>query len=205
MDRKCDIPKKNKNLLVYGAYTKLIEGIKNYDNMQTVYRRIASTFLLATFAALGFIFSSEAINIKVNLNLATILTCFLSLIGISVIGLLDLIFQERIVVGFFVELIKLERTYKWLPQVHHNMIKHGSHHGSPLRKGIFYVGCASTLLLLIGFSFALHVGIHNLQHSIPILFGTIVCIVAYAYSFFSITGRYETLIKHILIKSVHEE
>jgi hypothetical protein len=141
--------KNNDKLMIYGIYIKLIDSIKHFDTIQTYYRTLASSILLATFAAIGFLFTSRGGIIASWPGRGTVLICFLSFLAINVIKILDIKYQEGFLISNFLALLTLERKNPWLPQAHQMMIYKGQHFASSNKKDLFYIGCNMILLILI--------------------------------------------------------
>jgi len=192
-------------LRIYGLYSQLIEGIKHYDNIQTICRSMASTLLLASFAVIGFLFTLKANVLHIDNLICVIFTGVLSLVGITALGLLDLVFQERLLIANFVSAVHLEDCHKWLPSAHNNMLQKGSHHGSPIRKAIFYVGCSVCLFAVIGSTTFLLYGLESLVNSILIPFLTILSAAFYGFMFSRVTGRFEVLAEKLLKEPTLEQ
>jgi hypothetical protein len=150
-------------LIVYGIYTNFIQNIKHFDTLQTFYRIMTSTILLATFVAIGFILSAENKNLSINNFLVVIFVCAVGWMAILSLWHLDLIFCERLYASSFIEALKLEKQNEWLPKVHHSMLYGvrgtfreilGHSHSTKVDKQanvvIFYIGCTSSLIVIAG-------------------------------------------------------
>ncbi|MFA6119331.1 MAG: hypothetical protein WCT85_06325 [Parachlamydiales bacterium] len=147
MDKK----EENKTkLIAYGMYCNFIREVQHFDNMQTHFRLLASTILLGSIAAIGFLFSIENINLPFEKTFAAFIV---SLIGISSLYTLwhvDLKFYERLLVSNFAEAYRFEEIHKWLPKAHHNMIRASHKKDHPSNVAYFYIGCITTIILTIG-------------------------------------------------------
>lgn len=188
---------KRDRLLIYGIYTKLIDDIKQFDTIQAIYRTTASTFLLATFVAIGFLFSSKTMILPIDNLIIVILICMMSLGAISTICFLDLVYQERLVISCFCELYKLEKQHPWLPQPHRYMLSNGEHPGGTTRKIFFYIGCGYSLILLSGLSltYILNRNIITLLSSVLL---TIIACILYYVLMVKITGNFKQLVSKTL-------
>lgn len=187
--------KKNR-LLIYGIYTKLIDDIKHFDSIQAIYRTTASTFLLATFVAIGFLFSSKSVVLPIDNLIIVIFVCLMSLGAISTICFLDLIFQERLVISCFSELYKLESLYSWLPQSHRYMLSNGNHPGGTTRKIFFYIGCGFSLLFLGGLSL-ICIFNKSVTGAVVSVLITLISFVLYYLLMTKITGNFNELVSRI--------
>jgi len=118
--------------------------------MQTFYRLMASTFLLGSFGAFGFLFSTQNKNLSYENIFPVLLICFAGMASIISLWHLDLIFCERLLISNFAEAFKLEQKYEWLPKVHHNMLDGIHSQDKPSNVTYFYIGSGSSLLLTTG-------------------------------------------------------
>jgi hypothetical protein len=93
---------------------------RHFGSIQSHYRALASTWLLAAFGAIGFILAKDFNPIIAkDLLIATIGIC--GAIGIYLLWVLDLLVYQRLLDAAFVEAKKLETRNTWLPQVRNNM------------------------------------------------------------------------------------
>lgn len=137
----------------YGIYTSAIEGIKHFDTVQTALRVFTSTLLLGIFAVLGFLFSSTGLELTERGRLVvTSCIALAGLLPITCICLIDLIFQERLLISNFLTAERCEAHNSLLPKIHSSMFIDGKHHGEPLKKVWFYIGCGWSLILVGSFS-----------------------------------------------------
>lgn len=139
---------KKDKLLIYGLYTKLLSSEKHYGSLQTKYRLISSTWLLATFAAIGFLFSFEK-SLPMDHLLAAVFVCILGIFGQLFLWYEDNIVQEILLDLHVIESLKLEKKNPWLSQIHHRFLHLYKFGTTPIVKGIFFIGCISLLLLII--------------------------------------------------------
>jgi hypothetical protein len=95
------------------------EEERHFNNLQSAYRGIASTWLLATFGAVGFLlFNKDGELVHPGIAAAV---CFAGAFGIGLIWKLDLDVYHRLLVAVFQEGLKLEDEFKWLPRFRTNM------------------------------------------------------------------------------------
>jgi hypothetical protein len=103
-------------------YSDIREYEQHFNQIQSNYRGLASTWLLATFAGIGFVWS-------VNYN--PVLPADLLIAGIAVAGSLGIFLlwnldhnvYHGLLDSVFVEGLRLENKHIWLPQVRHNMMR----------------------------------------------------------------------------------
>ncbi len=94
------------------------EEERHFNQLQSVYRGLVSTWLLATFAAIGYLVK-ETQDPKPYLLCAVV--CLASTWGIRLIWVLDLQVYHQLLVAVFKEGHKVEQLFSWLPGFRTNM------------------------------------------------------------------------------------
>jgi len=95
------------------------EQERHFNNISSIYKSLASTWLLATFGAIGFIM----INKIEPKELTICIISFAGSIGIFLLWLIDLRVYQQLLAANFVEGYELEKKYSWLPQIRHSITK----------------------------------------------------------------------------------
>lgn len=122
---------------------------RHFNDLQSKYRTLASTWLLAAFSAMGFIVS-EVIEINVEKELLISGIAIAALIGIMLLWVIDLLVYHRLLDSCFIEGLILEEKYSWLPPIRHNMMATMQGEGVLLRVVGFYIAMAAVLILISG-------------------------------------------------------
>ena len=143
-------PKRESHLVLYLAYSNCIQAIKHFENVQTTFRVMTSTILLATFVGIGFIFSGENRQLPIDSFIAVAIVCSIGIAGIYALWHLDLIFYERLLTSFFAEAYDIEDRSNWLPKIHHKMVAGRLGEDKAKNLVFFYIGCGSTLIVTAG-------------------------------------------------------
>jgi hypothetical protein len=105
---------------IWNFYIELGLMERHFNEIGSGYRRLASTWLLAAFAAIGFVLSTElALQIPPELIIAAL--GLAGGVGVFLIWVLDLLVNQRLLDASFSQCRALEGTHKWLPQVRNNM------------------------------------------------------------------------------------
>ncbi|MCB1115808.1 MAG: hypothetical protein KDK71_04990 [Chlamydiia bacterium] len=153
----CATKKNRNNLLTYGKYYQLIEGIKYFQTEQTIIRFEVSRILLGTFVIIGALYFAGVHLSHFHPMRISIIVPILAIILIHTRMIEDLIIKERLRISSFAQAIKLEQEHDWLPKYNTNMFHHGvkEHHGSGHRKVKYYLGCIGILMLISATSFCL--------------------------------------------------
>jgi hypothetical protein len=165
--------KKNiEHLLIYGTYSKILHGGRLYGGYQTGYRIMASSWLLATFAAIGFLLSNDNI-LPFEHILAVPIISFFGIVGLYLIWHEDTFVQEILLDVNVVEGLELEKKHPWLPQVHHNFLNLYKTTNARFVKVLFFIGCKSILFLTMGISLAIFLYPISLVYTTIALLGCI--------------------------------
>ena len=159
---------------VWAMVTELSECERHFNNLQHNYRVLASTWLLAMFAAIGYVLTAK------NLPFSPLyIVPFLgsaSACGITLIWNLDLRVYHQLLESCFIEGLKLEKKYHWLPRVRLNMME--TQNGKPIgvlaRVVWFYVIGNAVALFITGCAVALRAKEISESVMIVILTGLIV-------------------------------
>ena len=148
---------------VWKFYTEIGALECHFSKLQNQYRTLASTWLLAAFAATGFLISKQDLIISIDALLLVAGIGIAAGIGITLLGNLDLMAYHPLLFAYFREGLNLERDYPWLPQARTNIRERMKGRGVTDRISLFYIAAESVTLSIAGFSLAclsyIHVGI----------------------------------------------
>ena len=132
---------------------KIVEEIgreeRHFNDLQARYRNMASVWILATFAAIGFIIS-KTISIGIDRELLVAGIAAAGCVGIGLLWVVDLLVYHRLLDSCFIEGLILEEQYPWLPPFRHNMMKTQKGEGVLFRVVGFYLGPVVLLILVAG-------------------------------------------------------
>lgn len=149
------------DLLAYGAYCQVAVALQHSNRIQLTYKAITSTWLLATFIGIGYSLSSIEVNLPLHPMLIVTILSVASFFVITLIWYLDLIVQEKNIASAVYAGLKLEKEYSWLPKAYHNVVGMHLLFSYVTMKSIFYLGCATLLLLTMGSSLTFYIFIQN--------------------------------------------
>lgn len=97
------------------------EEERHFNTLQSVYRGVASSWLLATFGAVGYLlFDKDGHDFHTWMAPAV---CILGALGVSLLWMLDLHIYHRLLVAAFVQGRALELKFAWLPQIRNTMLE----------------------------------------------------------------------------------
>ena len=140
---------------VWGIVKALDDREKHFNDLQVRYRTLASTWLLAAFAGIGFVLFSEKGQPPFPREMLSIGICIAGAFGIFLLWLFDvLVYHDLLVAGYAVGR-QLEDSFPWLPPVRSNF--RWLTRGPAVRWYIasFYLGGISVLSLL-GFAMSFY-------------------------------------------------
>jgi|GEM_PF-2082590 len=105
---------------------RLVEQITSQENhfndLQTQYRKLASTWLLASFAACGYILKSS--DLPYNEWYFVFGIAMAASVGLSILWMLDLTVYQRLLAAYFLQGVKLElEYYQWLTPSRINIVR----------------------------------------------------------------------------------
>jgi hypothetical protein len=139
---------------LFDRVSRLVEenGVqeRHFNDLQSRYRAMASTWLLAAFIGIGFVISEERLALQFDPLLLVSAIGVAGTVGILLLWMIDLMVYHRLLESVFFEGIKLEDKYSWLPQIRHGMLS------GPLTKGVanrtvyFYAAIATVLVATTG-------------------------------------------------------
>lgn len=108
----------SKKTLIYALHVQLNQFELHLDNITHKYKAISLIWLLATFVAIGFLFSSESkAALQTNRLLSVSAICLFGIIGVSSLWYIDISTFQKFWAVFFVEGIKMENKHKFLLKI----------------------------------------------------------------------------------------
>lgn len=132
--------------LVFASYAKLLQGGRYHGTLQTKYRVMCSTWLLASFAAIGFLLSQDNL-LPFDPLIGVSLISLIGIIGIYILWYADTFVEELLLDINVVEGLRLEMENPWMPQVHHTFLHLYKNTNARIVKVLFFIGCKSILLV----------------------------------------------------------
>ena len=127
---------------------------RHFNGMQTGYRNMASAWLLAAFAGIGFAFSQK-LEVAIDRELLITAIAVAGGVGIALLWVLDLLVYHRLLDSCFIEGLILEERYAWLPPFRSNMMKTQKGQGVLFRTVGFYLAPIVLLILIAAGALAL--------------------------------------------------
>lgn len=158
-----------KRLLIYGVYSKLLSAGRHHGAIQTNFRIIGSTWLLACFAGAGFLLTIDNI-LPFSHLLGVAGVCLVGIFGLYLIWYEDTYVQELLLDINVVEAIRLEKKYKWIPKVHLCFLHLYSKGSTPLTKIFFFIGCKTILIIIM----AIVLGFYFYNISVYLMYLTVI-------------------------------
>ncbi|MDH5178969.1 MAG: hypothetical protein OEZ39_02670 [Gammaproteobacteria bacterium] len=133
--------------LIWQSYAELGAMERHIHGIQARCRMLASVWLLAAFAGLGFVLSE---NLNVHIPNEFIITGISigCLCGIFILWVLDQAVYHRQLCWIVAEAILLEEKHTWLPNLRIGKAEHPGNPNQPPQMIWFYIAKATILLLL---------------------------------------------------------
>jgi hypothetical protein len=111
----------NMNLtLAWDVLKELGNSERHFNNLEAEYRKLASIWLLAGFAGMGFILKQNP-EMVVAREVALIAIGLAASIGIFLLWIVDLLVYHQLLDACFTQAKQIERNHKELPQVRSSM------------------------------------------------------------------------------------
>ena len=130
---------------------------RHFNDLQSRYRSMASAWLLATFAAIGFVIS-RPISLDIDVWLLAAGIAVAGSLGIALLWVVDLLVYHRLLDSCFIESLILEEQYPWLPSIRSNMMKTQRGEGVLFRVVVFYLGPIILLVIIAGGALSIWLG-----------------------------------------------
>lgn len=130
--------------LIWDMYKSLTEQCAHFNSLESTYRSLTSTWLLATFGGIGFVLQEQA-SLKLYVPYLIAAIAFAGAAGVLLLWLLDLGVYHKLLSSAFSEQLRLEKQNPWLPQVAHKMMETQKGIGVVPRVVWFYIGTYSAL------------------------------------------------------------
>lgn len=123
---------------LWAIYTYIGVCERHFNSIQEKYRVLTSTWLLATVAAVAYIFvNKDHLPISPSVIASTI--AFIGSIGVTLLWLLDVKVYQTFLSSFYEEGLILEQTQNWLPSIR-KRIRNRFKGKVPVLISIYYLG-----------------------------------------------------------------
>ncbi|HEV2124323.1 MAG TPA: hypothetical protein VGW38_16335, partial [Chloroflexota bacterium] len=125
---------------VWKELSELAAAERHFNTLESSYRMLASTWLLATFGGAGFVLTADRLQLPFDKLWLVVAIGLAGCSGITLLWNLDLMVYHQLLHANFREGERLEGAYDWVPKVRTRM--RASQPGrSALRRVIwFYIG-----------------------------------------------------------------
>jgi hypothetical protein len=108
--------------LLWDMLKELGTSERHFNSLEAEYRKLASIWLLAGFAGIGFLLKKD-LNVGVAPEIAVLGIGLATSIGILLLWIVDLLVYHRLLDACFIEARKIEELHPELPQVRANMVQ----------------------------------------------------------------------------------
>lgn len=133
---------------------------KHFNSLETQYRLLASTWLLASLGAIGFLLKDDR-SISVDPGKLLLIGCIalVGSIGIVLLWLLDIKVYHKLLNCVFIRGVMLEIAYPWLPKIRTDMLLSQETGDVTNSTGLYYIFSSLLLQLISLVSFTAYVGL----------------------------------------------
>jgi hypothetical protein len=133
--------------LIWNFYIEMGLVERHFNQIQSGYRTLASTWMLGAFAAIGFVLATE-FSLPIPRELLVAAIGIAASIGVGLIWVLDLLINQRLLDASFIQSRALETTHRWLPQIRNTM--RTLLRGRALRLVLLFYVVGTEVMALIG-------------------------------------------------------
>jgi hypothetical protein len=139
----------NSKSITYGLFSQLCALQNFYSRIQSNYKKVALTWLIAALIGIGYIFSKEISGLPFHRIYIAIFVSLAGMCGITLLWFIDIIIYQTYFYGVVVEQFKLEKANLWLPRININTGLLQFNAKTTVLQGYFYIGCNLIFLLII--------------------------------------------------------
>jgi hypothetical protein len=107
---------------------------RHFNTIEATYRGLASSWLFASFTAIGVILSRKTLPLHLNPALMGCAIAALGVIGITLFWVIDVLVHHQLLDCWFRQGILLEKSNPWIIPVHSEMAKCFNNKGVLLRQ-----------------------------------------------------------------------
>ena len=139
---------------VWAVVTEMGLEERHFNSLQADYRKLASTWLLAAFAAMGFTISTAELALPINRLLLVCAIGVAAAIGLALLWIIDILVYHRLLLACFEEGQALEDEHRFLPRVRNHMA-YKTQHGARVAPSVvlFYAVAIGVSLTISGGAF----------------------------------------------------
>ncbi len=129
--------------------TQITTAEQHFNSLESEYRKLASTWLLAALGACGFILTTRSEKLLFDPWLLVSIICLLGSIGILVLYMLDLRVYHQLLAAFFNSGLQIEtENPDWVPPVRIRMMK--THDKGITKRVLYFYFTLTCSLAIIG-------------------------------------------------------
>jgi hypothetical protein len=139
---------------VWEVYKHVSEFEHHFNTLQSAYRTLASTWLLAMFVGVGYVLTSS-VDWPIDKFFIVAAVAVFTTVGLIILWLMDLLVYQKLLHAAFVEGKMLELDYPWLPQIRNGMVRSLPKWRTTHRTVWYYVAMTSAALVIAEISLTL--------------------------------------------------
>jgi len=140
----------------WACFTEFGVAERHFNELESRYRALASTWVLATFVGIGFVLSRGELQLPFDRLVAATVVGIAGSAGIVLLWVMDLLVYHQLLAVVFMQGLVLEKRYRWLPQLRTMMVASQGRRGVTPRIVWFYIGSSGVLLAAAGTALAFY-------------------------------------------------
>ncbi len=140
---------------------ELANNERHFNQLQHQYRVLASAWILAMFAGVQYVLSNWG-NLPLASEVILALVGLAGAVGITQLWNLDIRVYHQLLEAYFVEGLKLEERYPWLPQVRKNMLSTQQERSKGILGRVVWFYLVGNSVALLVSIFGLVLAVHSL-------------------------------------------
>jgi hypothetical protein len=143
---------------------------RHFNTIEATYKGLASSWLFASFTAIGFVLSREQLPLHLNPELLGCAIAVLGIVGITLLWIIDVLVYHQLLDSWFKQGILLEKQNPWMIPVRTNMLQSTKGKGVLPRVVWFYIAADLSLIIVA----AILLGTWASKYGIYALIGSVV-------------------------------
>ncbi|HSX04565.1 MAG TPA: hypothetical protein VLG76_07550 [Rhabdochlamydiaceae bacterium] len=150
LEHEINFIKYGSKMLTFVIYTRLCQLDRHFESITTKYKYIALTWLLATYAGIGYLLSGKLPNLLFDDLVVVAIICFIGIVGITLIWHLDINVYQRFWFALFAEEVIIEEKNPFLLQTKRAMLLIDKSKEKLFSQGLLYLIADILLIITAG-------------------------------------------------------
>lgn len=139
----------SEKLMMNGLFALINQFELHLDRITNKYKYMTLTWLLATFAGIGFFFSPQTANLGVNKHFVSCIIETFGIVGIITLWHLDTCVYQRFWGAFYLSEVTLEMRCEYLEKLTNRSLSLNTIQARISGNGLFYMGAIILLIITL--------------------------------------------------------